>query len=150
MDVRSIEEVPPVVEHNGTVPVWWLVNPREMKEITEGGFLELVSEFEVAGGGLVDPHSHPTHEFYYVTSGRGIMMIDGEEREIKQGDLGRPRAHPSRPGAQPASRERPRADPLLLLRRRREGRARGRLHRALIPTWRASWSRAGSPAGSTR
>ena len=61
MDVRSIEAVPPVVEHNGTVPVWWLVNPREMKEITEGGFLELVSEFEVAGGGLVDPHSHPTH-----------------------------------------------------------------------------------------
>jgi hypothetical protein len=27
MDVRSIEEVAPVVEHNGTVPVWWLVNP---------------------------------------------------------------------------------------------------------------------------
>ena len=51
MDVRSIEDVAPVVEHNGTVPVWWLVNPREMKEITEGGHLELVSEFEVAGGG---------------------------------------------------------------------------------------------------
>jgi len=87
MDVRSIEEVAPVVEHNGTVPVWWLVNPREMKEITEGGYLELVSEFEVAGGGLVDPHSHPTHEFYYVTAGRGLMTIDGEEREIAQGDL---------------------------------------------------------------
>ena len=106
MDVRSIEEVAPVVEHNGTVPVWWLVNPREMKDITDGGFLELVSEFEVAGGGLVDPHSHPTHEFYYVTSGRGIMMIDGEEREIV---AGRPRAHPAEPGAQPAARERPRA-----------------------------------------
>jgi len=63
------------------------VKPREMQAITEGGHLELVSEFEVAGGGLVDPHSHPTHEFYYVTSGRGIMMIDGEEREISQGDL---------------------------------------------------------------
>jgi quercetin dioxygenase-like cupin family protein len=87
MDVRSIEEVAPVVEHNGTVPVWWLVNPREMKDITDGGFLELVSEFEVAGGGLVDPHSHPTHEFYYVTCGRGLMTIDGEEREITQGDL---------------------------------------------------------------
>jgi quercetin dioxygenase-like cupin family protein len=87
VDVRSIEDVAPVVEHNGTVPVWWLVSPREMKDVTEGGHLELVSEFEVAGGGLVDPHSHPTHEFYYVTSGRGIMTIDGEEREIKQGDL---------------------------------------------------------------
>ena len=87
MDVRSIEQVAPVVEHNGTVPVWWLVEPREMKDITEGGFLELVSEFEVQGGGEVDAHSHPTHEFYYVTSGRGWMVIDGEERQIGQGDL---------------------------------------------------------------
>ena len=87
MDVRSIEEVEPVIEHNGTVPVWWLVNPREMFDITKGGHLELVSEFEVAGGGLVDPHEHPTHEFYYVTSGRGLMTIADEEREIRQGDL---------------------------------------------------------------
>ena len=87
MDVRSIEDVEPVAEHNGTVPVWWLVNPREMHAITDGGFLELVSEFEVAGGGEVDPHSHPTHEFYYVTSGRGLMRIADEEHEIVQGDL---------------------------------------------------------------
>jgi quercetin dioxygenase-like cupin family protein len=87
VDVRSIEDVTPVVEHNGTVPVWWLVSPREMFDITKGGHLELVSEFEVAGGGLVDPHHHPTHEFYYVTSGRGLMTIAGEEREIGQGDL---------------------------------------------------------------
>lgn len=87
MDVRSIQEVAPVVEHNGTVPVWWLVNPRELKDITDGGYLELVSEFEVSGGGYVDPHSHPTHEFYYVTSGKGIMTIEGEDREITQGDL---------------------------------------------------------------
>ncbi|HEY2430794.1 MAG TPA: cupin domain-containing protein, partial [Acidimicrobiales bacterium] len=87
MDVRSIEEVAPEIEHNGTVPVWWLVRPREMLDITKGGHLELVSEFEVAGGGMVDPHHHPTHEFYYVTAGRGMMMIDGEEREIRQGDL---------------------------------------------------------------
>ncbi|MEI4914026.1 cupin domain-containing protein, partial [Klebsiella pneumoniae] len=40
-----------------------------------------------AGGGAVDPHSHPTHEFYYVMSGRGIMTIDGEDRAIAQGDL---------------------------------------------------------------
>ena len=87
MDVRSIEGAAPVVEHNGTVPVWWLVNPREMFDITKGGHLELVSEFEVAGGGFVDPHHHPTHEFYYVTSGRGIMTIGDETREIGQGDL---------------------------------------------------------------
>jgi quercetin dioxygenase-like cupin family protein len=87
MDVRSIEDVAPEVEHNGTVPVWWLVRPREMMEITDGGYLELANEFEVEGGEMVYPHSHPTHEFYYVTAGRGVMTIDGEERPIAQGDL---------------------------------------------------------------
>jgi len=87
MDVRSIEEVAPVIEHDGTVPVWWLVRPEEMRAVTQGGHLELVSEFEVAGGGEVNPHSHPTHEFYYVTSGRGLMTIEGDTREIVQGDL---------------------------------------------------------------
>jgi quercetin dioxygenase-like cupin family protein len=87
MDVRSIEDVEPEVEHNGTVPVWWLVRPREMFEITDGGYLELANEFEVKGGEMVFPHSHPTHEFYYVTSGRGVMTVGGEDRPIAQGDL---------------------------------------------------------------
>jgi len=87
VDVRSIEDVAPVIEHNGTVPVWWLVRSQEMREVTDGGFLELVSEWEVAGGGLVDPHSHPTHEFYYILSGRGIMKVASEERVVGQGDL---------------------------------------------------------------
>jgi len=47
MDVRSIEAKAPVVEHNGTVPVWWMIESREFKDITDGGFLELVNEFEV-------------------------------------------------------------------------------------------------------
>jgi quercetin dioxygenase-like cupin family protein len=87
MDVRSIEDVAPVIEHNGTVPVWWLVNPREMYEITKGGYFELANEFEVAGGSAVFPHTHPTHEFYYVLSGRGIMTVGDDTSEIRQGDL---------------------------------------------------------------
>ncbi len=47
----------------------------------------MVNEFEVAGGGFVYPHAHPTHEYYYVTAGRGVMTVGGEEREICQGDL---------------------------------------------------------------
>jgi len=43
MDVRSIEDVEPEVEHNGTVPVWWLVRPREMFDLTDGGYLELAN-----------------------------------------------------------------------------------------------------------
>ena len=87
MDVRSMEDVSPVIEHNGTTPVWWLVPPGQMQEATDGGFLELVSEWIVEGGGMVDPHSHPTHEFYYIIAGRGIMKIGDEEREVRQGDL---------------------------------------------------------------
>jgi len=59
MDIRSINNVEPEVEHNGTVPVWWLVSPREMFDITKGGHLELVSEFEVAGGGADDNPDRP-------------------------------------------------------------------------------------------
>ena len=75
MDIRSIEQVPASPEHQGTVPVWWLFKPREMREETLGGHLELVSEFEVLGGGEVHPHSHPTFEFYYVITGRGLLNV---------------------------------------------------------------------------
>lgn len=87
MDVRSIEGTPPSAEHQGTVPVWWLFKPRELRDQTLGGHLELVSEFEVKGCGEVHPHKHPTFEFYYVLSGRGLMTIGGETQEIRQGDL---------------------------------------------------------------
>ena len=87
MDVRSIVEVEPEVEHNGTVPVWWLIKPEEMKAITDGGYLELANEFEVAVGGEVFPHTHPTHEFYFVMTGVGTMIINGEERDVASGDL---------------------------------------------------------------
>ncbi len=87
MDVRSIVDTEPEVEHNGTVPVWYLVHPRELKDATDGGFVELINEFEVAPGGAVFPHSHPTHEWYFVMSGRGIMTVDEEERPVSPGDL---------------------------------------------------------------
>ena len=87
MDVRSIVDREPEVEHNGTVPVWYLVHPRELKELTDGGFVELINEFEVAAGGAVFPHSHPTHEWYFVMSGRGVMTVDDEERPVGAGDL---------------------------------------------------------------
>ena len=125
VDVRSIEDVAPVVEHNGTVPVWWMIKPGEMTEITKGGHLELVNEFDVEGGGSVFPHTHPTHEFYYVTQGRGIMTIEGEEAEVRQGDLVHipPMAVHS---LRPTEREQP--HPLLLLRHRRRRRRRDQLH----------------------
>ena len=87
MDVRSIEQVQMLPMHHGTTPVWWLVEPRSMKEETAGGYLELAAEFAVEAGGAVHPHSHNTHEYYYILSGRGVMMIEGEEREVVPGDF---------------------------------------------------------------
>jgi mannose-6-phosphate isomerase-like protein (cupin superfamily) len=87
MDVRNVKQVEPEVEHNGTVPVWWLIHPREMKELTDGGYLELANEFEVAVGGEVFPHDHPTHEFYFVMTGQGVMTVGGEARDVSPGDL---------------------------------------------------------------
>jgi quercetin dioxygenase-like cupin family protein len=87
VDVRSIEQVQMLPMHHGTTPVWWLVEPRSMKEQTAGGYLELAAEFAVEAGGAVHPHSHHTHEYYYILSGRGIIVIDGEEREVVPGDF---------------------------------------------------------------
>lgn len=87
MNVRSVEEVAPLPMHQGTVPVWWLVEPRSLKEATAGGYLELVGEFGVEAGGELHPHSHHTHEFYYLISGRAVMTIGDESREVVPGDL---------------------------------------------------------------
>src|SRR5947199_10646814 len=94
MDVRSIVDREPEVEHNGTVPVWYLVHPREMKELTDGGFVELINEFEVAAGGAVFPHSHPTHEWYFVMSGRGVMT--STRRNARWGPATSSTSRPSR------------------------------------------------------
>lgn len=84
---RSTRDLAPAMEHEGTVAVWWLVAPGELSDETAGGYLELVNEFEVAGGGAVHTHAHATYEFYYGLAGRGVMTINGEDRAIGRGDL---------------------------------------------------------------
>ncbi len=84
------------------MPVWWLIHPREMKDITDGGYLELANEFEVAVGGEVFPHTHPTHEFYFMMTGTGVMTIGDEQRDVAPG---RPDLHPTGRGAQLAHDE---------------------------------------------
>jgi len=87
MDVRNIRDIAPEMEHQGTYAVWWFFKPRELFEQTQGGHLELIDVWEVAGGGEVHPHKHPTWEFYYVTDGRGMMVIEDDRQEIWPGDL---------------------------------------------------------------
>lgn len=87
MDIRSIDGVSASTAHEGEVSIWWLYKPRELKKVTDGGYLELVAEFEVKGNGELRSHQHHTHEFYYVLAGRGAMTIGLESRMIGQGDL---------------------------------------------------------------
>ena len=73
------------------------------------------------------PHEHPTHEFYFVMTGRGVMTVGDEDRAVGPGDLvyiPPDTVHSLRPTGGGA-------DPLLLLRGRGEGRRRDRLHHAL-------------------
>src|SRR5580765_4998743 len=87
VDIRSAARVEAETAHRESIHVWWLVRPRELEAQTAGGFLELVSEFDVQPGGEVAPHSHPTHEWYYVLSGTGEMEIEDAEQAVAPGDL---------------------------------------------------------------
>ena len=87
MIITSIKDSVPVVEHNGTVPLWDLLDPDELRNQTEGGFLELVCEMHIIAGGAMGAHTHPTHEYYYVLDGAGVMTISEQSREVGPGDL---------------------------------------------------------------
>ncbi|MFD6624402.1 cupin domain-containing protein [Streptomyces diastaticus] len=86
MDLRSTDRCKREKSHE-TVDVWWLIRPEELRSKTEGGYLEYVTEFEVAGGDMVENHKHPSVEFYYVLQGRGRMVVGDDERMVYPGDL---------------------------------------------------------------
>lgn len=79
--------VDPVLQHEGTVKSYFMYGQQEIREATEGSFLEFVNEFTVEPGEYVHPHFHNSHEFYYVLSGRGIMRVGGEVFKVHPGDL---------------------------------------------------------------
>jgi mannose-6-phosphate isomerase-like protein (cupin superfamily) len=87
MDVRSIHTVPAETVLGADAIVWWLHRPQEIRNATRGGHVELFCEFEIAGGAKINPHKHPTWEFYYPVFGRGSMTIGEHTLEIVPGDL---------------------------------------------------------------
>lgn len=87
MQIRSIKDSEPVLEHNGTVPIWDLFPPEDLRKATEGGYLELICEMHIDPGGRMERHSHPTHEYYYVIEGHGIIEVGDESREVEPYDL---------------------------------------------------------------
>jgi mannose-6-phosphate isomerase-like protein (cupin superfamily) len=75
------------VEARTTAAAGPVIAPDDVAPGTRGGHLELVSEFEIAPGGFVNPHKHPTVEYYLVRSGRGDMVVGDNRRLIGPGDL---------------------------------------------------------------
>ncbi len=46
-----------------------------------------VTWVEVEPGGAQDPHSHPPEQVYVIVSGRGLMRVGSERREVDAGTL---------------------------------------------------------------
>ena len=86
MDVRSAQ-VEPTIEHGGTCHTYFMFPKESYREETEGSYLEYVAEFEIAAGAHLEPHTHDTHEFYYMLAGVATLEIDGEQRKVGPGDL---------------------------------------------------------------
>jgi quercetin dioxygenase-like cupin family protein len=79
-----MESVP---EHLGTAQTKYMIAKESMQAVTKGTYLGLACVFEVAGETVLAGHTHPTHEFWFVTEGNAIMQVDGEARRISVGDL---------------------------------------------------------------
>ncbi len=79
--------VPTMLEHGGTCRSWFFFHKEELRDETEGGYLEFIDEFELAAGAALEPHSHDTDEFYYLLSGNAVMRVGDEEQEVVPGNL---------------------------------------------------------------
>ncbi|MEM2154562.1 MAG: cupin domain-containing protein [Nitrososphaeria archaeon] len=79
MIVKNCSNSSVSLEHEGQVKVWHLLEECKTVDHVE----EVMVEKELK------PHrsSVPAEEFYYIIKGRGVMYIDGEEKEVFPGDL---------------------------------------------------------------
>ena len=80
-------KIEPTVEHGGTCKTFFMFPKESIRSATEGSYLEYVSEFEIAPGTHLEPHKHNTHEFFHILSGRALMQVGREKREVEPGDL---------------------------------------------------------------
>jgi quercetin dioxygenase-like cupin family protein len=86
MDVRNAR-IEPTIEHGGTCKTFFMFPKESIRAETEGSYLEYISEFEIFPGTHLEPHKHYTHEFFYILSGRALMQLGSEKREVAPGDL---------------------------------------------------------------
>lgn len=76
-----------VPEHGGTAKSTYLIPKESLEAQTLGTYLALASVFEVNPGEELLAHKHPTHEYWFVLQGTGVMQVGQEAFEVKPGDL---------------------------------------------------------------
>jgi quercetin dioxygenase-like cupin family protein len=76
-----------VAEHQGTAASTYLIEKEQMKAETASTYLGLASVFEVQPGATLQAHQHPTHEYWFVLDGTGIMQVSSEAKRIGEGEL---------------------------------------------------------------
>ena len=81
MDVKNLNEAPAFTTKDGS----------EIRELLAHRNSVIANQSlalaRVPVGGCTAEHYHPvTEEIYYITHGTGCMRIDGEEREVGEGD----------------------------------------------------------------
>lgn len=86
MDIRR-RDTELISEHGGTIQSLFFYKMEELRNETQGGYLEFIDEFTLAEGGSLEPHSHDSDEFYYILDGRGTMTVDGESDLLGPGEL---------------------------------------------------------------
>jgi mannose-6-phosphate isomerase-like protein (cupin superfamily) len=81
MDIRNLNDAIPFTTKDGS-------QIRELLAHRNSSIQkQSLAEARVQPGGTTTPHYHPqTEEIYYITSGRGVMTIDGETRSVGPGD----------------------------------------------------------------
>jgi mannose-6-phosphate isomerase-like protein (cupin superfamily) len=64
-----------------TLTSWMLISPQDS---SARGLSLQISEIPV--GSEQPTHSHEPEQCYYLVKGKGLMIVDGEEREVAAGD----------------------------------------------------------------
>jgi quercetin dioxygenase-like cupin family protein len=76
-----------VAEHEGTAASTYLIEKEQFLELTRDTYLGLASVFEVQPGATLRAHHHPTHEYWFVLDGAGVMQVADEAKRIEVGEL---------------------------------------------------------------
>jgi mannose-6-phosphate isomerase-like protein (cupin superfamily) len=81
MEVRSYSQIEPFTTLDGSEIREWA------GRVSAPAHSQSLAEATIPVGGATTAHFHRlTEELYLVTAGRGRLILDGEEREIGEGD----------------------------------------------------------------